>query len=186
MKKIAIVLFSVSALYALEKDIVDQEYPDQNAMVKPLPVEHAPAVKNQDLEQKVSREAEKMYDKFNDYMHSEENKAIVDAVLYAGNIVWQRARAVFHDGKEVKYGNVSLALALATGYVLGRRFSGIGKMRKQITELTGKVDTLPSKQSQEMSTQIAALQAHNTKQYLELQRNIAEWMMKSKGGPTAS
>ncbi len=167
MKKVVMMLLSIGTLCAADKT-GEEEFPDQNAMLKPRHGEQVPQV-----------DAETMYNKFNDFMHSEENKKMVDAVLHAGNVAWQKTRALFYDGNEVKYGNVSLALALGAGYLLGRRFSGTGKIRRQLAALNAKVDDLPK------SRQLTSLQAHTTQQILELQQTIAAWAVKTKGGPTA-
>ncbi|MBY0110142.1 MAG: hypothetical protein K2X90_03470 [Candidatus Babeliaceae bacterium] len=134
MKKIVLLLLSTGSLYAADTSGSGspEEARDQNVLPP----------KKRENEQ--NAQAEKMRDWFNECMRSEENKKMVEAVLYAGNEAWQKTRALFYDGEEVKYGNVSLALALGAGYLLGRRFSGIGTIRRQLAQLTTKVDRLPN------------------------------------------
>lgn len=162
MKKLVMVLLGVGTLCATQED-----------------------EQKKSVEESITRQGERIHDTLNDFMRSEENKMIVDTVLYAGRVAWERTRTIFYDGKEVKYGNVSLALAIGLGYVLGRRFSGIGRIRRQLNELRGEVDKLQPQISKEISTQFAKHDADLTKRLLELQRNVGDMAIRTKGGPTA-
>jgi len=171
MKNLVMLMLSINALYAADSK-KENEYSDPNAMLKPSPTEHAP-----------HDEAQKMYDKFNDYLHSDETKYLVGAALTAGRTAWGYVKPVFWNEKAdtPKNGNIFLAMAIGGAYWLGLRH----RNRAMLNQMKSLLKAHRVEMSEEMAKNNAELHKSITLQGLGVQQTVGDVIMRSKGLPTA-
>jgi len=110
-------LLSINALYAADSS-KENEYPDQNAMTKPLLTQQAPDKKVK-LEEIVAIKAEEVLGKINNFFESEETKAVQSAAALIAQTGWGYTKSFFYNEKDgILYRNICVVGALGGLYYL--------------------------------------------------------------------
>ncbi len=132
MKKMLVLLLSISTLYATQ----EPENPVGPEMGINIPMqEQVDISKNVTLEEKVTTDAEKMRNKINGFLESEEVKAVQSATLTIAKTGWGLTKSLFYDEQSgPNYRNIGIAATFISIIAAKRYFFGLGGLKRQMQQ----------------------------------------------------